>query len=218
VTQSLLEALKPIIPALSKAIGPNSEVVLHDLSQLESSVIAISGDITNRSVGDSITDLGLNILQEGEVNNELNYRTHSSEGKTLRSSTLVLRDSEKNPIGLLCINIDITYWQRFLNKLSDYCETNELGEHGHREPETFTQDVNQLLKKKVDEAIRSVEPPPSDMSKEERFEVVKELNEQGVFLIRNSMDYLAGRLNVSRNTIYNYLNELEIEREFENLQ
>ena len=38
--------------------------------------------------------------------------------------------------------------------------------------------------------------------------VVRELDEAGFFLIRDSVDHLAGELDVTRYTIYNYLNEV----------
>ena len=46
------------------------------------------------------------------------------------------------------------------------------------------------------------------MSKEERIQLVKRLDERGAFLFRGAVLLVAARLEVLRHTIYNYLNEL----------
>lgn len=46
------------------------------------------------------------------------------------------------------------------------------------------------------------------MKKHHKAAVVRELDEAGFFLIRDSVDHVAGRLDVTRYTIYNYLSEI----------
>ena len=47
-----------------------------------------------------------------------------------------------------------------------------------------------------------------EMKKHHKAAVVRELDEAGFFLIRDSVDHVAGQLDVTRYTIYNYLNEI----------
>lgn len=47
------------------------------------------------------------------------------------------------------------------------------------------------------------------MKKRHKILVVKDLKNQGLFLLRDGIDIVAHTLNVSRFTIYNYLNEIE---------
>jgi hypothetical protein len=47
----------------------------------------------------------------------------------------------------------------------------------------------------------------SEMSRSQKQQVVKELDERGAFLIKKSVEQVAERLGVSRFTIYNYLDE-----------
>lgn len=60
--------------------------------------------------------------------------------------------------------------------------------------------------------IRQVEitlgAPLSDLSREEKQAAVRMLDEQGAFLLRRSIDEVAGAMGVSRITIYNYLNAI----------
>jgi predicted transcriptional regulator YheO len=47
------------------------------------------------------------------------------------------------------------------------------------------------------------------MQKRHKLAVVDELKQRGFFLIRDSVEFAANALQVTRFTIYNYLNELE---------
>lgn len=46
------------------------------------------------------------------------------------------------------------------------------------------------------------------MKKQHKAAVVRELDEAGFFLIRDSVEHVAGQLDVTRYTIYNYLTEV----------
>ena len=46
----------------------------------------------------------------------------------------------------------------------------------------------------------------SDLSREDKQRAVRLLDERGAFLLRRSVDEVAGALGVSRITVYNYLN------------
>ena len=46
------------------------------------------------------------------------------------------------------------------------------------------------------------------MSKEEKVAIVKNLDSQGIFLIKSSIDYVASVLCVSRYTIFNYSDKI----------
>ena len=46
------------------------------------------------------------------------------------------------------------------------------------------------------------------MEKEEKIELVRIFEERGVFLVKGAVEYVAEVLNVSRYTVYNYLDEI----------
>ncbi|WP_433274552.1 aminotransferase class V-fold PLP-dependent enzyme [Actinosynnema sp. CS-041913] len=74
--------------------------------------------------------------------------------------------------------------------------------------EAFPGDVDTLQRLLVERAVGSVGVPVELMKKAHKSQVVRVLDEAGLFLIRDSVDYLAGVLGVTRYTIYNYLNEI----------
>ncbi len=192
VTQEVLAALVPAVPGLAAMLGPGNEVLLHDLSRLPDSIIAIAGDLTGRSVGGPMTDLLLGLVRRGTTQDLTNYRTHGPDGRPIRSSTLFLRDAEGVAIGCLCVNSVDT----------------AAPAGGDGEPETFPPDVDSLQRFLVDRAVGKAGIPVDLMKKVHKAAVVRELDEAGYFLIKDAVDHLAGRLDVTRYTIYNYLNEI----------
>ena len=55
----LVGAIGPIVEPLARALAPQTEVVLHDLTRLPGSIAAIGGNLTGRAIGGPATDLGL---------------------------------------------------------------------------------------------------------------------------------------------------------------
>jgi predicted transcriptional regulator YheO len=54
--------------------------VVHDVSgDLEHSIVAITGDVTGRSVGGHTTDLGLAKLRAGQMDPLINYTSYLME-------------------------------------------------------------------------------------------------------------------------------------------
>jgi selenocysteine lyase/cysteine desulfurase/predicted transcriptional regulator YheO len=189
----VLAALVPAIPGLAAMVGPGNEVVLHDLSRLPDSIIAIGGELTGRGLGGPMTDLLLGLVRRGTTQDLTNYRTHGPDGRPIRSSTLFLRDANGVAVGALCINS---------------VDTAAAAADGNGEVETFPPDVDSLQRFLVERAIGKAGIPVELMKKQHKAAVVRELDEAGFFLIKDSVDHLAGRLEVTRYTIYNYLNEI----------
>jgi predicted transcriptional regulator YheO len=205
-----LEGVRQIVQDLVKAIGIPCEVVLHDLRDPSRSIVAIGGDLTGRSVGGPLTDLGLRMLRSGGFeDNLISYANTTPDGKPLRSSTLFVRGESGAVIGALCINIDITYWTVVSKIVADLCQTEVLSESGEPIIESFEPSVTDMLRKIVDTAVQECGKPAPLMERAEKLEVVHTLDGEGVFLIRGAIDYVAEVLGVSRPTVYNYLSELK---------
>jgi len=50
------------------------------------------------------------------------------------------------------------------------------------------------------------------MGRNDKIEVVKHLEEQGFFLIKGAIKFIATKLNVSKYTIYNYLEKIRAQK------
>jgi selenocysteine lyase/cysteine desulfurase/predicted transcriptional regulator YheO len=190
----VLQTLIPTINGLGAALGPGTEVVLHDLSALPNSIVAIAGDLTGRTVGGPMTDLLLGLVRRGTTQDLTNYETHAPDGRPIMSSTVFIRDPDGVAVGCLCVNAEST-----------------SASPPAQDVETFPGDVDTLQRHLVERAVADVGVPVSLMKKSHKSQVVKVLDEAGFFLIRDAVDYLAAELKVTRYTIYNYLNEVRAE-------
>ncbi len=199
--------LIPLLKGIAQTLGSNCEVVLHDLNQLENSIVAIeNGHVTGRKVGDPTTNLALEVLREGAEKNEdmLNYMSTTKDGKMLKSSSIYIRDDEGKAIGSICINYNITDFVMVSNIINDFVSTE------NNVKETFSKDINDVLEALLEEAMEIVGKPVPFMNKEDKLLALEFLDKKGVFMIKRSIERVAQFLDVSKFTIYNYLEEIRV--------
>ena len=212
----ILENYLPLAKTIAEMFGKKCEVLIHDFSNPQHSIMAIeNGHVTGRKIGDPITDLALSIWKKDgygdkKIDRVVNYKTKTKDGKMLKSSSVFIRDNQKKIIGCICINYDLTEHSMFHKVMDDFCTTFDLDkEKSERDIETFTGDVNEVLKNIIQEAIEKIGKPVSLMQKEDKLMVAKITDEKGAFLIKGAINQLAKEINVSRYTIYNYLEEIK---------
>lgn len=220
--ERLIAVFSALVEPIGRSLPSSSEVVLHDLSLLPNSVVAAYGTITQRKAGDPATDLLLEQSVSG-FRDVIDYRTRLRDGRQLRSSTMIIRDVFGNPVAALCINIDLTAWssagELVMGMLGlpwppagngeEGTETSPPGRPpGSPAPETFAESISDLASSLIDNAVAKVGVPVELMKKEHKLEVVRDLKSRGMFLIREAVEIVAEALDVTRFTIYNYLNEL----------
>lgn len=199
-----LETLSAILPALTEALGASYELVVHDFSNAESSIVAVAGNLTGRKIGGPLTDVVLKELKSGNPQNLIGYANTLPDGRIFRSSTLFVRDGRGKPVGCLCINFDCTPIlgaEKAIKSLVNFRPLEEGEEH-------FAQDVGQLLSTLINRAIDAAPKPVAQMTKEDKMQIVQMLEEKGAFIIRGGVDAVATALNLSRATIYAYQQEL----------
>ena len=96
MTEQLLLHYTRLVEFLGHVLGPDYEIILHEILPEQSRVAAIAnGDISGRDVGAPITNAALRMIMQKqyESNNYIiNYTGQLSNGKTLRSSTMFIKD------------------------------------------------------------------------------------------------------------------------------
>lgn len=199
-----------LLTLLEMQFGKNCEVVLHDLTgDYNHSIIDIrNGHITNRQVGGCGSNLGLEILNGSVVDGDrFNYITTLPDGRTLRSSSIYLKDRFGKVIGSLCINLDITDTIRFSEFLHQY------NQYDAEQVEFFAQDVNGLLEYLIQQAQSFVGKPPQAMTREERLIFLRYLDKKGAFRISKSSVHVCEVLGISKFTLYNDLESIRSQKE-----
>jgi predicted transcriptional regulator YheO len=200
---AILNALKQIVPGLAATFGRSCEVVLHDYRQGEHSVVAVAGEVTGRHVGGALSEIGLRMLARGaEAGDELNYVTRTDSGRTVKSSTMPLRDDAGRLFGAMCVNLDVTA----LRQVSDM-----LGELAGLTPPaattTFTDDFEEVVEAVVRAEELALAKPVDSLTRQERLHLLKALDVRGIFTVRGAAPKIAARLGISRASLYSDLAE-----------
>jgi len=203
----ILLKLIPIAEGIAKTLGESCEVVIHDLKNPDRSLVYIAGNVTGRKLGAPLTNLSLQILQQkgNDAHDLFGYETTTKDGKILKSSTMFVRDDHGQVIGCMCINYQINNILTCIKILESFTKINISG---HETKETFYLDVNEAMEEIVNGVLKEYHVPLSLMEKEHKVQVVRALEDKGVFLVKGAIEYVANVLGVSRYTIYNYLDEV----------
>ncbi|HBE81028.1 MAG TPA: YheO-like PAS domain protein [Firmicutes bacterium] len=203
-----------MVDFLAEVLGSDAEVVLHDVSDMDNSVVAIrNSHISGRKIGAPATNLALKVMKDQKYSNThyiTNYKGVSESGQTLRSSTYFIRDDKQQLVGMLCINIDFEKFAQFKNYLDNLIRLPQ--EDDDPNPvERFSSSVEEIAFDSIETLIKKNGISPERMSQDEKIEVIKELNNSGVFLLKGSVAEVAAQLKVSEATIYRYLTKIKKE-------
>jgi len=206
-----MRPLLPLVQGLAEMFGPDCEVVLHDVGQLPHSIVAIeNGHVTGRSIGDVPTDLMLRSLRRAtEGGPDARVYMSSSDGKVLKSLAVTLRDEQGDVFGILGLNFDVSGLAQTQRTLANLAAVGRQG--GEAPPETeeiFAGDIRDVVAGMVAKILNEMGKTPAAMSRDEKMEVVKRLEERGAFLVKRSAEQVADALDLSRYTIFSYLKEI----------
>ncbi len=188
-----LKAYIPLADMMAESFGNNCEVVIHDLTAPQNSVVYVAnGTITDRRIGQSFDHLIREVLLSKDFKKDYkaNYTFKLPNGKKIKSSTSLIRDSEEKVIGAFCINFDIDTFinmQAFMNMfLSDNTYTSE-------EVEVQTIDsfdnVSDIIDTLIENTVGNVDI--KQMKRSENIELVRFMHDKGIFLAKGSVDKVA---------------------------
>lgn len=205
--REILEAIKPIVDGIAGFLGENCEVLLHSFESLDCSVMYIqNGHITGRKGGSPITDLGMKILKDSAgAGKDITgcYYSKTADGKILRSMTITIRNEAKKPIGMMCVNMNMS--APLIDVLNVFSGAGKQA--GGESPENFVTSLDDLVKTTLRETITSISSHTNIPNHEKNKTIVCELIKKGIFEIRGAIDIVARELSLSRYTIYNYIRE-----------
>jgi len=209
--RSIIESYIPMVDFIAAIMGDNCEVVLHDITSPESSIIAIrNGYLSGRKVGGPLTDFVLKIIQNKSYKSQnfiSNYKA-SAKHKFFRSSSFFIKNSQEEIIGVLCVNIDIEPFEKVKELMDKFTLISSSLEKNVSDEQLYD-NVEELLSNMLQEAINTIGVVPQRMSPEEKIEVVKYLNNKGAFQLKGAVSNVARAIEVSEPTVYRYLNKLK---------
>lgn len=209
---------------LGKILGPDYEVVLHDLSDPDNSIVAIAnGHISGRGLDSPLPTTALQVLSDRSYETKdykINYSSVAVGKKLLRSSTFYIKGDSGAVEGMLCINFDDQRYQALSNLVLKLChpdafvdanfiynpekmaiETVPQPEEAEKLQDPMTTPAEgalaQILKRKGLSSGR--------LTQSEKLEIVDALKSKGAFLVKGAVKEVADQLGCSQATIYRYL-------------
>jgi predicted transcriptional regulator YheO len=197
-----LERHYPFVEGVVRLFFPYVEGAVHDLRK--GTIIALFNNFSKRQVGDRspLKELGMKVREFPDVFEP--YFKVNWDGKRLKCTSITVRDAVGTPIGLICLNFDISSFDRIGRVLHDLQTVS--GVSGN--PVDLFDDA---WEGKVDDFVRGHLKErgleSKDMSSTEKQELVKALYRKGYFNYKYAVRLVSRMLGVSRATIYNYLKQ-----------
>ena len=196
---------------LGEVLGTNTEVIIHDLINYDHSIVhIINGHISNRKIGDAITDLVLEFMITEAKNNKqfiCNYSSKTIGDKLLYSSSYFIRDEKDNLVGALCLNSDYHEVKKSLSFLTsllpNYVDDKVIALGNIKE--NLNSNPQEVTISKIDEILNQFDVEPNRMTIEEKTDVITALNDCGIFNIRGSVQEVANKLQMSEPSVYRYI-------------
>ncbi len=197
--RALLNSYVPLLECIGAFWGEYCEVVLHSFENLDSSVIFIAnGNVTGRKLGSPVTNYVLEKLRDFE-DKKTTFDIYStrSANKVLKSASTLIINPAGVPVGMICINFALDM------PLSELCRVMSapcgfMNEH-------FTDDVNQLVLSHLDPIKARIYSSSEIPSKNRNFEIIRELNESGLFDLPITLKLVSESLGISQSTVYKHL-------------
>lgn len=214
-----LQKYIPLVKFIANVLGKNSEVVLHDIKNPDNSIVAIENEhISGRKINGPLTDLALKILKDGTYKDQhyiCNYKGNSKDNKSLKSSSYFIKDDNDDLIGMICINTDISNILKVKEVLDEFAGLDKEDETKNKNNtelnifEHLDENVEELIKSVIKDVLSDYPISPERMSFDEKLEVVKKLNEKGIFLLKGGVSEVAKNLKTSETTIYRYISKIK---------
>ncbi len=222
--------LIPFVDFLGAALGSATEVVLHDFSDPEHSLVKIvNSHVSGRSVGAPATGFALKMAEQVKGTGDAfvsDYVSTTADGRPLQSSSYFVRDGGE-VVGMLCVNIDPQPFRTLEDALGVFMEAyRHGGSEEYRDNnleavraayrassvETLSVGKNDAgVAEQARAVLSALGKTSSELDQAGRIEVIRRLDASGAFLIKGAAADVAGELRISVPSVYRYLQKVRRE-------
>ena len=200
-----ISAFLNIANAISKLLYPFAEVVIHDLEKDQ--ILAIFNPFSKREVGDSSYLDRIDFNQKSHIPDIIGpYEKLNIDGRKLKSISIVIKNEKGLAIGFLCINLDVSVFNEYQNVLKLFLAN--FDSSSTQETQTiFKDDLYEQINVFVQNYCIKNNLSLSTLSKNDKKHLILKLKQNGALLGKNSSNYIARALGISRASVYNYLKQ-----------
>lgn len=216
-----LQMYIPILKMIRGQFGNSCETILYDMEDLEHSVIAVSGNVSDQTIGSPLPEYIRELMCETdeETRDQYGFINKSVNHLALRTSVMFIRNSYGKIIGCMALNYNIIHFKMvvsFLEEFSRSFDPNEEDEQNLldlRSTSYTAENVEQFLENVLSDYLRDHLANNSfDMlDRMERISLIRGLDERGIFLVKGAVNTVAKHLRISKFTVYSYLDEIRSE-------
>ncbi|MBI5274327.1 MAG: PAS domain-containing protein [Chlamydiales bacterium] len=203
---ALWKQYDPLIKAIVELFHPFVEAAVHDLKQ--GKIVAIYHNISQRKVGDPspLKELKVNIKDFPEYFTP--YYKQNWDGRPLKCTSITMRSKNGNPIGLICLNMDASFFQDGYHLLEAFLKTkreaaNPIEIFGSQ----CEEQAMSVIQRYLDEKHLSL----NHLNRDQKKQLVQHLYKKGIFNFKNTAPFIAKKLNTSRASVYNYIKKSGID-------
>lgn len=209
----ILEALIPIADGIAKTIGDNCEVAIHDLTHPKHSILYIvNGSLTGRKKYDSLGPVFKELVQLAAMNEDslVNYYDYEN-GHSFKCTKVLIRDENKRIIGCFCINIAIDEYLQVKRSIDNACKTEPIDNFREQKTQSSNSedDISDLVRDIIMNTYSDLMSNKHKLSKADKVDMVRFLDEKGIFRVKGTVEMIADILKVSKFTVYSYLDQLK---------
>ncbi len=199
---------------LHKTLGPEYEIVLHDFDNGDHSIAYIAnGHISGRDKENTQAKKFLSFIDEETVaknNYVVSNKGVAMSNKVTRTSSFFIKDEDNNLTGMLCISFDGSKYVNLAKNILQltYMENASI-ENERLYNYDFVDDITNVISSVTDNAMDTTlefaNIPIERLTQEEKVDVVRQLYDKGVFMIKGAVSEVAEKLAVSEATLYRYI-------------
>ncbi|MCB1112085.1 MAG: PAS domain-containing protein [Chlamydiales bacterium] len=199
----LWKQYEPLIQAIVELFHPFVEVAVHDIEQ--GRVVAIYHNISQRKVGEASPLKELKVKIENFPDFFSPYQKQNWDGRALKCTSVTMRNKKGIPIGLICINADVSVFQEGCKLLEAFLK---IKDDANNPIEIFGSECESQAESVIQQFLDENHLSLNHLSRDQKKDLVQRLYRKGVFNFKNAPSFIANKLKTSRASVYNYIKQV----------
>lgn len=199
---ALWKQYEPLIKAIVELFHPFVEAAVYDLEK--GKLVAVYHNISQRQIGEfsPLKELKVNIKDFPAYFTP--YYKQNWDGRPLKCTSITIRNENGVPVGLICLNIDTSFFHDGHKLLEAFLKTKSEAENPIEIFGKGEEQATSVIQAYLDEKHLSL----NHLNRDQKKEVVQQLYRKGVFNFKNAAPLIAQKLNTSRASVYNHIKQI----------
>ena len=199
-----LDRYIPVTEFIAEMMGPDTEVILYSVTD-RSVYYVINPMDEEMVVGSGLRSLERRFLENRLYDHEsfvVNYRALSKHRNKLKSATLFLRGDNRQLIAMLTVNANVDRLVELRDMLNEMVSGHRPydNQHGTSFYNSFEVSVEGIVSTTIRKELDKYKVPPDRLSQQEKIEIVRCLDQQGIFLVKGAIVEVAKSLQTTETT------------------